>query len=481
MGQPDIPAELPLDPSRFEHLAGRFFDGALSVGEDQELAQLLSEHTELARRFVEQAWMERLVAGTADPRRQTDPDFARVVRRSLELSGENGGSAEFAEEVVKAVRARALRRAPSRTGRAGSRVIPFAIAGMCAAVFLAVIIKFTAFSASPDDSAVTPFPDSGPVQYVELKHRDANEDAPATPPESTVPNEKQPPLASEKLPVPPETPTHADPLKETPEPPGEINAARARNDPVQNPVALALGRVGRMNGAMSFRIPAGEKDEGNLNSGAMLFDGDRVRVPLLDTGKGATIKPDAELVLADGSVLQLSAGAMLTMHAEKSSQRPILETGELTARIKPQLHSTLAIATRQGAEAAVLGTVFKLSAQPEAKRVVLVVQEGRVQFSNGGEKRAVIAGQFCMADDGMAPGQPAWTNPRLAALSGVVTEKSSGRPVANATVVVTPLAERRNSARHRGTKTDADGKFVLEDLAEGNMFVAVTTDSSTGP
>src|SRR5688572_10085252 len=99
--------------SRFELLVGRFCDGTLNECEDRELVAMLEANPELARRFVQQARMERLIASTTGEEK-SDVEFRSAVLRSLELLQDDTQTQQFADKVVQMVKSRPSRRSHKR-------------------------------------------------------------------------------------------------------------------------------------------------------------------------------------------------------------------------------------------------------------------------------------------------------------------------------------------------------------------------------
>jgi len=497
---------------RFEHLTGRFFDGALIECEDQELAGLLKAERSFAIRFLEQARIERIIGYGLHPDSQLSKlEFTLAIERCIEVQ-ESTESERFAQHVVQLVRDGMATQSGKRLAIRGRRKVqrasffPFSIGIACAAALaLALLLALSSGPVAPQVSNADPVR----VEAVDLNIRD-EAFAPAAQIDVAIesPRAAPPPVASASLPIIEEP---ARPLAATQSPTTAPDKnvtrenifgaqktrtaespAKASNRVTSSPVSTGtvattpyaqqsrvVAVISRITNVRTTKLVSGEKDEKPVVMKSTFVDGDVLRVmPLnLNSGDAPASPRNVDVVLADGSMLTLSEGTVLVFASEGTAARPLLERGEILARVRPQTPgNNLIIKTRQGAEAAVLGTVFTLKADSAAKRVELRVEEGKVQFSNKGEKRLVTADEICVADDGKIPSQPYAFRPRPAILSGIVTDKENGRPIPHALVTVAPYAERAQISPRLGVKTDAQGRFTIPNLREGFAFVLATTD-----
>jgi len=493
--------------SRFEYLAGRFFDGSLDEHEDQELAGILKADGTLAERFLEQARIERLIGYGSDPARLSDEAFADTVMRSIAFE-DPVESERFAHNVVRAVRenvgmstSRRLSLRSRRRIQRPSHMPQTIVMAVAAALALALLLALASGPSSPRRVAHN---EPVRVETINLTVRQAVDDA-AAPGDSAAAPRARIEATQDEAPalqtftdaqksdegrsiLPVEIPAAAQAKAEEKQAivsaPAQLpKASTAAAASVQRTGGKVMAQLAKLNNVKAVRIAAGSKEEKPLAEQAMLSDGDTLRVlsPDISASEALPGSRHAELIMGDGSQLVVSEGATLLLAMEGAAPRPVLERGEVLARIRPQIPgSNLIIKTKQGAEAAVLGTVFTLKADTGNRRVELRVDEGKVQFSNKGEKRLVVADEACVAEDGKIPSQPFAFRPRPAILAGVLTDKETGRPIPNATITVAPYAERQKALPHLGTKTDAQGRFTIENLREGLSFILAKTDDG-GP
>ena len=479
---------------RFEHLAGRFFDGLLNAGEDEEFVALLQSRPELARRFVLQARTERIIFGLTASERLGNHAFTQAIARSVALLDNEVENERFAREVVKLVRDGAASRTGRQSGmlRARRRTeqskLPLTIGIASAAMLLLALLL--AFSRP---TSVAP---SGTVAETNPLRTEAVDLAAKTPepaleikvapqslqlPENEVVREDNEPVAAPTVAAPNEHEVIVA-IKPQPAPrpvPSKIEIATP-NVTRAEPAMAAIGNISQIKNAKALITHAAKKGEVIARTGEACAEGDVLHVTSLDvsTSELPAGPRGVDVRLADGSLLWLKEGSTLVFHAEGAAARPILESGEVVARVAPQVpESNLIIRTKQGPEASVLGTVFHVIADPNSKRVELRVDEGKVQFSNKGEKRIIGPDEACVAEDGKAPGAAYMFRPKLASLSGVILDKDTGKPVEGADVAVIPYAQRQKAKRPAfGAKTDAQGKFTIHGLYEGPVFVFAKTD-----
>jgi hypothetical protein len=88
---------------RFDVLVGRFFDGLLTESEDQELVLLLDFEPELAKRFLVQVEVERILILQGDPRRVSNQAFVDSVSRGIQLIKDTPDSQRFAKQVAELI------------------------------------------------------------------------------------------------------------------------------------------------------------------------------------------------------------------------------------------------------------------------------------------------------------------------------------------------------------------------------------------
>jgi len=481
--------------SRFELLVGRFCDGTLTESEDRELVAMLENNTQLARRFVQQARMERLIAGTTGEQR-SETEFRSAVLRSLELLQDESQTQQFADSVVQLVKARPSYRGPKRISLKrkpadGSRLPLWdktqfsswiALSG-AAILVLAVLIGLTR-SSTPSQQAGGGTPGKIGVQRVDLEapkivENDGELPAPLTP--TALPEASGASIIAE---APKETPTRP-PSRELRAPVVGVNPPQQIVTPPPLPGARrTMATLANLSGSKALIKRDGR--EIVLAAGATCFAGDVLRVAPSDASPGEIATstqgqklrfvPGLELTLQDGTLLWLKLGSAISFQDENGVCRPLLENGELLARVTPQSAGVLIVRTRQGPETAVLGTVFRLTADTHAKRVTLRVEEGRVLFSNQGVKRIVNPDEACVAEDGKEPGAILYFRPRPASVTGVVIDKETGKPLANAGVSVVPMAERAVKEKRVTIKTDALGQYAFDALPEGWAYLFVRTE-----
>ena len=495
-----MPEELD-NPSRFETLAARFFDGELDEAEDRELAGLLESDSSLARRFIEMARIDRAVAGLASGRRVSDEAFEAAVRRSLSIDTEDE-SQRFAEEVVELVRGSSERRRtrrllPISQRKSADMALFAAAAAACVGIAL---LAFLFVSGGPARVATTnPRTPSAPEtptlsddsQPLKKQTPPRNDNRPAVV-EQQAPPRREPEsdvAAGTRNGTAPADPKVGEGVGE-----GEGDGVAATTtvplvkhepiEPIESPSDLpakALARIERLTNATASLNHDGAAAE--AKTGVSCAEGDAIRIVAQGSPGNAPrgSKDGADIVLSDGSRIWLAPGSEFRFHTENESIAPTLVSGELLARVRPQKAGhPLRIRTQQGPVVEVVGTVFRLSAETGRKRVTLSVDEGKVLFSNQGVERKVTADEFCDAEDGHAPGQVGRLRPAPAVLSGIALEKSSGKPMANALVTAVPLARRKGETHFPSVRTDVQGRFKFETLRDGPYFVMAESDGGGG-
>jgi len=187
--------------------------------------------------------------------------------------------------------------------------------------------------------------------------------------------------------------------------------------------------------------------------------------------------------LRDGSKLIFSGPAALRFSLRGNVLTPLLEHGSLRVQAAPQLAGrALVVRTQQGPEAAVRGTVFRLHAEPDDRRVTLEVEEGQVRFTNQGTEQTVNADLACVALDGEPPRTPFVFRAEAARLVGKVLDEQSGAPVAEAMVHVVTIARRRSDFDREmilETASDKEGNFRFDALQEGPVVIYVKMDKKS--
>jgi hypothetical protein len=487
--------EIEQAPNRFEWLAGRFFDGELSEAEDREFVALLEADAALGRRFLEMARLDCAISALVSSHRVSDAAFEAAVRKGLEFQRDDE-SHRFAQHVVALVREGSERRRTRRLSlthherRPAPQFAAYAIAAVACITLAVLVFLFATRAGTPvasgarsntaTSTAVAAAPESGsplpprltpPIaenpqpRGVALKK--AAPEQPVTPEINVAQNAAENPDAPLPLPIP----EAAQPEQS----PSSVAAAPAHGNGEQLATVEKLTQVTatiQHNGAQQTAVVS-----------SRCLEGDVLRIAAIDASPGEesphnTAFSGAEVALADGSKLLLTAGAELRFHVENQSACPTLNAGELFAHIMPQQPGhPLRIRTQQGPVVEVVGTVFRLAAETAHKRVSLRVDEGKVLFTSQNVERKVSVGEMCDAEDGHAPGQVVRVRPAPGMLSGVVVDKATGKPLENAQITAVPQAHRKND-RTFTVKSDAQGKFKFDALRDGNYFVVSQPDGN---
>ncbi len=510
--------EIESDPTQFESLVGRFFDGELTDAEDRELVAMLEADPTLAKRFVEMARLDRALAAIASQHRVSDAAFDAAVRKGLELS-EEGESREFAAVVVQMVRdgsdrRRTRRLASAQQERRAGQFSAAAIAAIACVTVAALALLFFSRTEAPvasvpnkvtapaDIVAAAPNENVPPLgaakpEVAPAKQNPRRNTLAAAPPRNATPPGTMPIWSTETgIPevIPPdsqegvrETAAIDDPV--TPDMPGNfaeegaVASSPANNSALEKVAGLA--KVARLTNVTA----AVQRNGKRVDATGPMLEGDVLRISALDSSPGeaapakfvAGATPGADVMLSDGSRLWLSAGSEFRFHVENQSICPTLDAGEVVAHIKPQpAGHPLKIRTQQGPVVEVVGTVFTLSAETAKKRVSLRVDEGKVLFTAQSVERKVTADEMCDAEDGRAPGQIVRVKSSLAAAFGVVLDKATGKPFENAVLFAVPQAKRKSDVRSIAVKADAQGKFRFDALREGNYFIVAQPDNLNG-
>ena len=508
--------EIDHDPTCFEVLVGRFFDGELTDAEDREFVALLEADPVLARHFVEMARLDRALSAISSPHRVSDAAFDAAVRKGLEFQGDTE-SREFAAQVVQLVRdgsdrRRTRRLASAQHVRRAGQFSAAAIAAIACVTVAALALLFftrteTPVATAPSKPVATP---SETVVVAPENNSLPNSPAPPVPPAAPKQDGHRDALAANKNVLPPAAntprvephgpaeipvaPTERD-FAIAPEIPGDFvdpdqNALEMPPAPKTEPAREALrgpslARVERLSG-----VTATVQRNGALaDASAPLIEGDVLRIALVDSSPGDTpakaaapvATPGADVTLADGSRLWLSPGSEFRFHVENQSACPTLNAGIVTAHVRPQpAGHSLKIRTQQGPVVEVVGTVFTLAAETAKKKVSLRVDEGKVLFTAQNVERKVAADETCDAEDGHAPGQVVHLKPTYAVAFGTVLDKTTGKPFDNAMVLAIPQSRRKADVHSVAVKADAQGKFRFDALREGNYFIIAQPDNANG-
>jgi ferric-dicitrate binding protein FerR (iron transport regulator) len=484
---PELPggseSETPATPAdRFDLLVAGFFDGILNDAEDREFAALLDSDPAKARRFLELSRLDRAIAGLCSTHRVNDEAFEEAVRKSLSLDGEHETN-RFAQEVVQLVRANPKRPRRSVRNPAANTTFGIGVAAACAAVAILIFLIATHSSTPVAENRAgraEPVPVAPSVEP-RTSHGDN-----AAPPgnANTKKNSKVIPPPAPKEVVDTTQLRQPDEVENVPEPvnPESRVAESAPDAATTHSDVPSLGSITRIQRAAAIVQRMQESGaEANARVNDRCAEGDLLRV--VPTLGNNTSPCGVEVTLKDGSRLWLSGGTSLRFHEDNGAAASTLENGEVSARVTPQVAGhPFRIRTRLGPAVEVIGTVFELSADAVKKRVSLRVDEGKVLFTNQGVERKVSAGESSDAEDGRAPSSPYAFRPRPAMLAGVVTEKAGGKPLAGAVVSVIPVARRKTELKGEvkwpTVKTDAQGRFKFDALREGNIFVAVESESN---
>jgi len=250
-------------------------------------------------------------------------------------------------------------------------------------------------------------------------------------------------------------------------------------EPPPAPAHVVLARLSSVDGFEA------EWDRAGVHSPAKAGDEIQENDRLVITAAGADVRsstkpPAVEAKLRDGSMLIFSGPAALRFGLRGNVLAPLLEHGEVRVKAAPQLAArALVVRTQQGPEAAVLGTVFRLHAEPDDRRVTLEVEEGKVRFASQGAEQTVSADLACVSLDGAPPCAPFAFRAAPARLAGKALDAQSGAPVAGASVRVITLARRRSDFNRDlaiETTADGEGNFRFDALQEGPAAVFVKTD-----
>jgi len=493
--------------ARFEWLTGRFIDGLLTESEDRELVAQLEAQPEQAKRFLRQMGYERLMAAISDTQRMNDGLFIQAVQRSIHLLNDNDGNERFAKHVVALVRGQ---RAPAGSNAQSSRRRPAitrhtnfapwaAVAGIAALVALVVFFALPKTN-TPTNTEVT-VANENPgeptrITVIDLAHYPMPTSNQASAPEDprVLHSEDDPEFndieahaaAMHDAPLPnvvvsPQTPGVVAVVPPTPSP---LPSPQPRAVVASRPETATLDDMGRIKPATGCTavlrragIAGGEMSVRRIE---VIGNGDVIRVgpPESTPSDVKVVAPSGvEVLLTDGTLLFLKPNTSLRMQRIDGAVKPLLESGEVVARVKPQPYEKpLVFLTSQGPEAKVVGTILRVQADPQGKKVNLFVEEGKVQFTNKGESRLVLADEGCIAEDGKAPTLPFLNRPRPGQLAGLVADREKNAPVENALVIASPMAQGNGPLLQYKARTDAQGRYQFDALPDGPAFVYVVTE-----
>lgn len=160
----------------------------------------------------------------------------------------------------------------------------------------------------------------------------------------------------------------------------------------------------------------------------------RAGAPRVPLAAGDVLRESDVLETAEGSALELGAGdgfqilldgaarfGVKELAAELSRFR--LDDGLAEAKVRSDSGRVLVIESSDDASVRTGGG--RLSVAASGGRVAVGVTEGEAQLGSGGQIVAVRAGEFAIAERGMAPGAPV---PMPNRCSSRLTGRASGRP-----------------------------------------------------
>lgn len=241
-------------------------------------------------------------------------------------------------------------------------------------------------------------------------------------------------------------------------------------------------------------------------------------------GERIRARSDAmNLLLADGSRIEMSANAGLSIARTADGIRIVLSEGHLIVTAAKQHGGHLYVETKD-CEVSVVGTVFSVHAGPSGSRVSVV--EGEVQVRQGEKIQTLLPGQQ-VSTDAVAPpvsvkADVAWSSqaselvallqqatPAAAVttpenqpgtLRGRVVRESTGEGIADVMVGICPDPEPTRVPYVNGisvmfmqgfasdsrcsssvTSTDGAGRFVIRDLSPGRYVVQARKSGYTPP
>jgi len=363
-----------MDRAELEDLIARFFDGGLSPEEEARLDGLLAADPAAFRRFRELVGIEGLLRARAAPEADVLP--ARVMQDVK------------AEERRRRLTARVMNSVRRARGVSRRRfLLPWAAAA--AAVLLAALAVALAYRPvtkepltvvrPPEPPPPAPAPVAPPV-----------DPGPAPPAPRPAP---PPAVAAAPSPVP-------TPVQDVPPEPAAPDPAVAR--PVEPmPSRQEIETVTRPEGIAAVESGTGTAIDGSrrraVEAAAPLFAGEG-----FETEKGAAV------AFADGTRLEIAAGAALASLQDREPAAPgrrprgkrlTLARGTLRAVVARQPADQPAVIVTEHAEVRVIGTAFRVTV--EGPRTWVEVEEGKVRLTRTRDGRAVDVG----------PGQAALAGP----------------------------------------------------------------------
>lgn len=219
-------------------------------------------------------------------------------------------------------------------------------------------------------------------------------------------------------------------------------------------------------------------------------------------------RDDRQLVLADGSRVETSPAAVVSVSKVSDGLKIFLTEGDVRVTAAKQHGGHLYVQTKEFI-VSVVGTVFSVKAGPEGSTVTVV--EGEVEVRQGKMKTTLFPGQQVMvAAAGVGPAPQAAVVPPAppkldATVRGAITSPGTGEGIAGVTVslcvepdvpanylfenqriVFTTLAASLSVSPNRcdsaeRTVTDASGRYEFRDVESGRYVVRVQKNGYVPP
>lgn len=405
----DKPAE------RFNHLVGLFFDGRLTDDEDRELVALCEADPSMGRRFLDQARMERALAGISGGLVPED-EFLAAVERSVALVQDRENTRRFTEKVVKRVSSISVRRV-SRRQRASVRAqrsdgawVPATLMAVAAVLVLAVL---AGTEGGRDDGAAAARSKTGssdvpdPAYLPKPKHNQSPEEPEARTPEDAVATQEMPHAPPEQYEVEEIIEEAPRELAVAPRTTVVAQDSNVSEDPAPAvkppaPPAVKAGSLTSLaNATASLRQSGG--DAGELAAGGTFMSGDRITV----AGNAAAEDAGAILSLAGGGTLKVRSDSVVRFDARDGSAVPVLERGAFLLELaSASVENAVVLAAAEGPDVATLGSVCRVERNEEQRKVTVIVVSGRAVVHSGDTKRIVVSNQACATPFGGTPGRP---------------------------------------------------------------------------
>ncbi len=369
-----------MDLDRLDELFDRHLDGDLIAAEEAELASALAD-PQAQRRWRTLAALEGKLL---EEHMTAGPEPATLPRRPIAAK-------------------------PRRSGGYRSYV---GLAAAAALVGVAILLNFlTTGRSRPTDE---------PSRIVrKIPHRpEAQEkiESAKEPPPDNVKSEPLPTPPQEPLPEPPPPTSTVPPMKEKAPPPTNVEdpVAPRREPPGATVAAVAV--LDRLAGKV--HLLAGE-DRTDARAGQNLLSGRGI-----ETSPGDGL---AAVRFPDGTLLEAGPGTVLR-EIFGDPKRMTLEHGILAVHVKPQPADRPLIVETPQAEARILGTTFKITADRDSTR--LEVTEGKVRLTRKADGKSVVvdAGHHAV----VAPGIDLVSRPippRPAVVSFTLIDADTGRAV----------------------------------------------------